>query len=541
MEHVKLLDCTLRDGAYLIDKRFGEQTIRGITDGLVNARLDFIEIGFFQDEGFGDGKTVYKNSADARRFVPKDKGGCEFTVLADYSRYSIENLDEHTDDGVDAIRECFFKKERFDAIDVCRTIKEKGYKLFVQPVDILGYTDKELIEFVELVNEIEPYCFSIVDTFGSMYQEDLHRVFELINHNLVSTSRIGFHSHNNMQLSSALSQEFARMTVGKREVIIDGTLSGMGRGAGNTPTELIVQYLASQHGAKYDIDAILDIIDTFMGSIRARCSWGYTTEYFVAGSYNAHVNNIAYLSSKNSIRSKDIRFILNKIGVEARKRYDYDLLEKTYIELLDSKTDDTDSKLKISEYIGDRPVLVLVPGSSVTSELRKIDDYISKKKPVIISVSFVHKTIKSDYVYMSNIRRYQQWRNTERFISANKIMTSNFPDSFFDERSFKISFGNLVKCGWNAMDNSTIMLLRLLSDLGIKQVAIAGFDGYATDSKAKNYSAYNLEIQSLEEGAVERNEEIREMLVDFDKTRRCDDMEIRFITTSRFEDCLRII
>lgn len=541
MNHVKLLDCTLRDGAYLIDKKFGNQTIRGIIEGLVNARIDFIEIGFFQDEGFGDGKTVYKNSADARRFIPKEKAGCEFTVLADYSRYSVENLDEHTEDGVDAIRECFFKKERYDAINACWKIKEKGYKLFVQPVDILGYSDKELIEFVELVNEIEPYCLSIVDTFGSMYQEDLHRIFELINHNLISTCRMGFHSHNNMQLSSALSQEFARMTVGKREVVIDGTLSGMGRGAGNTPTELIVQYLVSKHGAKYDIDELLDIIDTFMGNIKARCSWGYTTEYFVAGSYNAHVNNITYLSSKNSIQSRDIRFILNKVGAEARKRYDYDLLENTYMELLNSKVDDSDSRLSIIEYIADRPVLVLVPGSTVNSEIEKIENYIKKENPVIISVNFVHKEIKSDFVYMSNIRRYQQWKNTERFISARKIMTSNFHDNFFDDKSYKISFTSLVKCGWNAMDNSAIMLLRLLSDLGVKRVAIAGFDGYATDPKEKNYSAYNLEIPSLKDGAVERNEEIREMLIDFDKTRRRDEMDIRFITTSRFEDCLKII
>ena len=264
MNHAQLLDCTLRDGAYLIDKKFGNATICGIINGLVKANLDFIEIGFFQDEGFGDGKTVFKNSSDAKRFVPQEKNGCQFTVLADYSRYSIENLDECTGDSIDAVRECFFKKERFDAIEVCKTIKAKGYKVFVQPVDILGYSDIELIEFIQLVNELEPYCLSIVDTFGSMYQEDLHRVFEIINHNLVKTCRIGFHSHNNMQLSNALSQEFIRMTVGKRDIVVDGTINGMGRGAGNTPTELVAQYMVSQLGYGYDIDAILDVIDGYM-------------------------------------------------------------------------------------------------------------------------------------------------------------------------------------------------------------------------------------------------------------------------------------
>lgn len=83
MRHARLLDCTLRDGAYLIDKQFGNETIIGIIENLVKAKIDFIEIGFFQDEGAGDGKTVYKNSADAKRFIPEDKQGCLFTVLAE--------------------------------------------------------------------------------------------------------------------------------------------------------------------------------------------------------------------------------------------------------------------------------------------------------------------------------------------------------------------------------------------------------------------------------------------------------------------------
>ena len=82
--------------------------IRGIIDGLVRARVDLIEIGFFQDEGFGEGKTVYKNAADAARFVPQNKNGCLFTVLADYSRFSVENLDDCPGGAVDGVRECFF-------------------------------------------------------------------------------------------------------------------------------------------------------------------------------------------------------------------------------------------------------------------------------------------------------------------------------------------------------------------------------------------------------------------------------------------------
>jgi 4-hydroxy 2-oxovalerate aldolase len=180
MNQAQILDCTLRDGAYIIDKKFGDPVIYGIINGLVEAKIDMIEIGFLQDDGFGDGKTVFLNGSHAEKYIPIERGNSKFTVLADYSRYTISNLDDYTGKSFDAVRACFFKHERFEVLDFCRKIKEKGYKLFVQPVDILGYTDIEIVEFINRINEIEPFCCSIVDTFGSMYINDLYRIYSLM-------------------------------------------------------------------------------------------------------------------------------------------------------------------------------------------------------------------------------------------------------------------------------------------------------------------------------------------------------------------------
>ncbi len=533
MNHAKLLDCTLRDGAYLIDKKFGDSNIRGIINGLLKARVDIIEIGFFQDDGFGGGKTVFLNSADAKRFIPDNKNGAMFTVLADYSRYNVKNLDKCDGFSIDAVRECFFKKERYDAIEYCKVIKEKGYKCFVQPVDILGYSDLELIEFINLVNEVEPYCLSIVDTFGSMYQEDLHRVFEIINHNLVTTCKIGFHSHNNMQMSNALSQEFVRMTYGKREVVVDGTISGMGRGAGNTPTELIAQYMVSKLGYNYDMDALLDIIDDYMDNIKSRCSWGYSTPFFIAGCYSAHVNNVAYLTQKNSIRSKDIRYILNKIGAIPRKRYDYDLLEKTYVEYLASDIDDSKNREELGGVINGRTVLIIAPGSSVLEEADKIKDYISKNNPVVISINFVPDSIDVDYVYMSNTRRYSYWKENEKFRRKKRILTSNLKEFAEDKNEIVLSFNKLIKCGWDHIDNSSLMLLRLLDNYNLTGIGIGGLDGYTYENK-KNYAAEELELQNVREDPMSLNTEIQSLLVDYSATRKSQ-YPVSFITDSRFK------
>lgn len=534
MKHAKLLDCTLRDGAYLVDKTFGDDVIKGIISGLIETNIDIIEMGFLQDSGFGEGKTVFFNGKDAARFVPKEKHHTMFTVLADFSRYTFSNLDPYDGTSFDAVRVCFFKKERYDSMEAFRQVKAKGYKLFVQPVDILGYTDTELIELIEMVNEIEPYCFSIVDTFGSMYEDDLYRVYSIINHNLVPNSCIGFHSHNNMQMSSALSQAFLKMTFGSRSVVVDSTISGMGRGAGNTPTELVAQYMVSKLGYNYNIDALLDVIDTYIFPLSDDVEWGYNTHMFLAGTYSAHVNNIAYLKQKNSIKSRDIRYILNKIGGIARKRYQYDLLEQTYLDYMSSHVDDSQSFTALQNELSNKNVVVIAPGKSTAMYQDEIIQYINTHHAIVISINYLPSGIKPDYLYMSNVRRYELYSHGNHPEKIKKILTSNIPAPF-DENDYYISFTRLYKCGWEYADNSAILLLRLLQQLGVQNVGIAGLDGYDPIYKGvSHYADKSMELPIAEDAAITVNREISDMIKDI-LTTSSNNFCITFITPSRFD------
>ena len=488
MHHVKLLDCTLRDGAYLVEKNIGAVAIRGITEGLVSAGIDIIEIGFLQDEGFGEGKTIYKNACEAEQYIPDDKKESFFAVLADYSRYSVDNLEAYTGKSFDTVRACFFKKERKDVLRFCREIKKKGYRLFVQPVDIMGYSDRELLELIEDVNLIEPYCFSIVDTFGSMYIDDLLRVYSIVHHNLISECKIGFHSHNNLQMSNALSQEFIKTSYGQREVVIDATVSGMGRGAGNTPTELIAQYLVTKMGYNYDMDMILDVIDQYMPNIQRKCTWGYSTPYFIAGSYGAHVNNIAFLKQKNSINSRDIRFILNSLRSEERKRYDYDLLERIYTDYMNSDIDDDKDMEALCDIFKGRNVVVIAPGASA-GNAQLINEYIQRNNAVTVFINYLFPNIECDFLYLNNVKRYQTIKNSTKYKKTKKIFTSNIV--YEKDEGYVIRFSRLIKCGWEHMDNSAIMLLRLLDNFPVRSIGIAGLDGYETG--CENYISEDME------------------------------------------------
>lgn len=533
MKRVNILDCTLRDGGYLVDAQFGNTAIKGIIKGLTESGTDVIECGFLKDEPHQDGNTIFNNAAQVRAYLPKERRQASYVCLADYSRYTISNLEPYDGTSIDGVRACFFKNERYDVIEFCKEIVKKGYKLYVQPVDILGYTDAELLELIEMVNPMEPYAFSIVDTFGSMYKEDLQRVFYLIDHNLTASSGIGFHSHNNLQMSFALSQEFIEMTQGLRNVVVDATMSGMGRGAGNTNTELVMQYLNRKYNAGYDIDAVLDLIDNYVDSIRSVCEWGYSIPYFLAGSYSAHVNNIAYLTSKAGISSRDINFILNRIGSEARTRYDYDLLENAYVDYLGAIKDDTAEIDTLKKALSGKDILLLLPGRSILTHKEFIDSYCKDKTPVVISVNLLSPDYPIHYAYFSNKKRYNYWKNSSRFAQYHKIVTSNVVKEA-GENELIVDFTRLVKCGWEQLDNSGILLLRLLDLLDVASIAMAGFDGYSHNS-GDNYAQKIMEKTRNMVGADEANRGVASMLEDYKNT-RISQCPIHFLTPSRFED-----
>ena len=216
-----------------------------------------------------------------------------------------------------------------------------------------------------------------------------------------------------------------------------------------------------------------------------------------------------------------------------RKRYDYNLLEKTYVDYTSSEIDDSKTIKELYDELNGKDILILVPGSSVTSDYFNVQKYIEKKKPVIISVNFIHDKIDSDYVYMSNVRRYSLMIGNEKLQNCKKITTSNIKTKP-DDNEMIISFNDLIKCGWNNLDNSTIMLLRLLDKFHLDSIALAGFDGYDVNIKS-NYATNSLELSNVRDNPMELNEEIHSMLEDYKATRNSH-TKIQFITPSRFSE-----
>ena len=534
---IQLLDCTLRDGGYLVDTMFGETFVKGFTRSMTDAGLNVVEVGFLKDEPHRTGSTIYNNAAQIRPYLPRQRReGVSYVCLSDYSRYHISNLEPYDGTSIDGVRACFFKKERKDVLDFCHEIKRKGYKLYVQPVDILGYSDEELLDLIADVNEIGPYAFSTVDTFGSMYPEDLPRVFRLINEHLAPGVRMGFHSHNNLQMSFALSQEFARLANGVRDITIDATLCGMGRGAGNTNTELVASYLNSHWGAHYDLDVLLDAVDNYMGSMRSRCTWGYSVPYFLAGIYSAHVHNITYLSDKPSVRAKDMRFVLEQLPADVRKRYDYDLVDKLYASRLASTGDDSTSRNVFAKKVEGRSVLLVMPGPTSRTCADKVAAWKQAHNALTITVNQLPAEGEPlpDLCFFSNPKRYDYWKHDPRFAQVDKVLTSNLCESE-GEGQWVVNIAPLLRPGFKYADNAALLLLTLLDGCRPAAVGLAGLDGYDVDKK--NFTTQDMERRFEAQQAAEINQGIAGALADLAAHRK--GVLPVFVTPSRFEDALK--
>ena len=244
MGTIQMLDCTLRDGGYCNDCRFGLGNQRRITAGLARAGVEIIECGFLMDRVlYHPDVTRFTSPEQIGAILPGAGGeaGPQYVALADFGRYDFDRLPPRSETPIQGIRVAFHKKDWPRALEACRIVRDKGYRVFVQPMVTAGYTDREFLDLLAGVNLLEPYAFYLVDSFGTLQRPGLLRLFALADHNLAPGIRIGFHPHNNLQLAFSNAQALAELH-SSRDLIVDCSVYGMGRGAGNLNTELFARY-----------------------------------------------------------------------------------------------------------------------------------------------------------------------------------------------------------------------------------------------------------------------------------------------------------
>lgn len=539
MNNINILDCTLRDGGRIIDCSFNDSSIIGIGKQLKLAGINIIEVGFLRDLSIYTGNsTFFKSVHDANQYVMKictnvQKQNEKYVLFMDCGLYDVEKLEKSEDIGISGIRYGFTKKDYFEnknrIKEDIQIIKSMGYDVYFQDVNTDGYTKEELIDLLQLANEINPVSFGIVDTYGSMYLDDLEKIWDIVNIHLNKNIAIDFHSHNNMQMSFALTQRLIQLSNNKRKVIIDATLNGMGKCAGNLNTELIIDFLARKYNYDYDLDIILDAIDRYLFPVKNHIDWGYSIPAFMAGIYKAHPNNVIYLTEKYRLNSKDIKYIISAIDETKRQRYDYDNIKKIYKNYCMNKIDDFDDLNKLGKIFMNKKILVLAPGRTIEKYYNRIFKYIKKENPIVICVNFRPKKLIYNYLFYANTIHWEKISdNVKRDMC---ILTSNIHVDV--SNTYLIDYSRLIVEDSILYDNSTIMLLNLLKILGVKEIKIAGFDGLK--EKKRNYIDDTFPNEKRSMSYKEINKEIKKLLKQY-KNKTSEKINIEFLTPSIYEE-----
>ena len=316
MAKINILDCTLRDGGYVNKFAFENKHIFTIISQLQSSGIDIVECGFLDDmHGKTNDSTRFNTCETLNSLLQKlpENHNSLFVAMMEFGKVDVENLPEVSDvkNEVKGIRLSFRKSDHLNIFDNAEKIIEKGYKLFLQPIATEQYSDQEILSFIQKCNELDIYAFYIVDTHGSMMRDDFRKLYYLFEHNLNSTIRLGFHSHNNLQLSYSNAIDFIELTkYSNREIIIDASIYGMGRGAGNLNTELLADYINKKIGIKYNIDPLLEVVDEYLTAIYRENTWGYSLEHFLAASEHCHPNYASFLINKKNLSIVEIKQLL---------------------------------------------------------------------------------------------------------------------------------------------------------------------------------------------------------------------------------------
>ena len=279
---IKVVDCTIRDGGLMNNWEFSKDMVKEVFAGLAKAGVDYVELGYRADkkECSPDkhGPWRFCDEQDIRdvAFVCDTK----VSVMVDVGRTDYESIPPKGESLVSMYRVATYAKEIDKAIHLGNHLKGLGYEVCVNIMAASQVLDPELDEALEQLATTNFDVVYLVDSFGYFYSEHIHYLAEKYLSKL-NGKEVGIHCHNNQQLAFGNTVE----GIIKGINYLDGSIYGMGRAAGNCPTELLLGFLKNP---KYDVRPVLDLIEKYFVSLKDELKWGYEIPYMLNGILNKH-------------------------------------------------------------------------------------------------------------------------------------------------------------------------------------------------------------------------------------------------------------
>ena len=330
MGQIKLLDCTLRDGGLgledalknkIADDKFTAEEREQLAYHLNRAGLDIIELGSIDiTEDDRRGYAIYQNVEAVSAVIPKDRDRSRLYVgLFRGPDTPMEDIPDWNPDLVDGLRVIIRYSELQKSLDFCAGLAAKGYKVFVQPMLTMRYTEEELDLIIDQANKMGAYALYFVDSYGYMQTEDVMRFFRKYDQGLHPSICIGFHAHNNMNLAYANALSFIGVET-ERTLIADACAIGMGQGAGNLQTELITSYLNTARGGHYDFEEVLEVCEIVDRHL-SNALWGYSVTRLLPALYRTAYKYALCYRSQYGLSFVEINRILQEMPDPLRHRY----------------------------------------------------------------------------------------------------------------------------------------------------------------------------------------------------------------------------
>ena len=285
---IQVLDATIRDGGLVNDFYFTDEFVKALYEANLKAGVDYMEFGYkaskemFDVEKFG--KWKFCDEEAIRSIVGENNTEMKISVMADVGRcdYKTDIIDR-ADSVIDMIRVATYINTMPAAIEMIEDAHAKGYETTCNIMAISKDQESEIDIALEMLGKSNVDGIYIVDSYGSLYPEEIRDISDMYLEKMDKYGKqVGIHAHNNMQLAFANTITACANGVS----MLDATMNGMGRGAGNCMMEQLMTFLRNP---KYQLPPVLRFVEQHMDKLRAEgVKWGYDTPYLLTGYMDMH-------------------------------------------------------------------------------------------------------------------------------------------------------------------------------------------------------------------------------------------------------------
>ncbi len=493
------LDCTLRDGGYYNNWFFDRKLINEYLHSMKKLQIDYVEIGFrFVDKKKVKGPTAYTTESFLNSLkIPKNlKLGVMINAGDFLNKKQISTLlinksfTEKKKSKISLVRIACHHYEIPSIKPIVLSLKSKGYLVGINIMQISERTKKEIKNIIHQINQMHIKILYFADSLGSLKPKDIRMIVSQIKKNW--KGEIGIHTHDN--LGKALDNTLEAIKLGVTWV--DSTVTGMGRGPGNSKTEETIIELNKLTKKNIDLVPILNLIENYFKELKQKYGWGSNVYYYFAGIKGVHPSFVQQMIGDPTFPPDKILSNINylsKIG------------GKSYIKELVTQNDQIFNSRDIgdwmpSRYLQNKNILIIGPGQNLKKNISKVVKFIKVKKPIVLSLNF-NNFLNEKYINFyvaSNCLRLLVDLKFKKKLTRPIIVPYNKIKKLISQsiEKFKLlNFGLQVKNGVfeflekNAVTPNSLAIsyaLAIATSGKSKKIYLAGLDGYSSDSPRKN-------------------------------------------------------